>query len=107
SNFNNRKNTIPIAKYNKTWNKKDKMKKEDADTYLLNNIYTEHSKRYNGMLVRDDLWWQQRVLTDKNMHVVYAYNDEEIAEGYMIYRVVDRVLTVQEIAYKNVNALHL
>lgn len=41
------------------------------------------------------------------MHVVYAYNDEEIAEGYMIYRVVDRILTVQEIAYKNVNALHL
>lgn len=105
--FNRRQDTIPIAQFNQTWNTKGTIKREDADASLLNNIYTEHSKRYNGMLVRDDLWWQQRVLTDKNMHVVYAYNDEEIAEGYMIYRVVDRVLTVQEIAYKNVNALHL
>src|SRR5699024_9538348 len=105
--FSRRQDNIPIAQFNQSWSTKGTIKRGDIDASVLNDIYLEHSKRYNGMLVRDDLWWQQRVLTDKNMQIVYAYNEEEMAEGYMIYRVVDRVLTVKEIAYKNVNALHL
>lgn len=105
--FNRRLDTIPVSQFKRIWNGKGTVKRQAAEVSLLNDIYTEHSKRYNGMLVRDELWWQQRILTDQNMHVVYAYNEADIAEGYMIYKVIDNVLTVKEIAYKNMNALYL
>src|SRR5699024_5701581 len=105
--FSRRHDYIPIEQFKQSWKTKGTVKREERDASILNDIYTIHSKRYNGMLIRDDLWWQQSVLTDRHMHVVYAYNEDGVAEGYMIYQVVDRVLTVKEMAYKNVNALHL
>lgn len=79
----------------------------EADITALNDIYTAYAQKFNGMLVRDTLWWQQRVLTDKEMNIAFAYNDKGIADGYLIYKVRNDELTVKELAYKNVNGRNL
>src|SRR5690625_8002094 len=59
------------------------------------------------MLVQDILWWQQRVLKDKEMNIAVAYNEKNETEGYILYKVRNDVLTVKELAYTNINGRNL
>ena len=105
--FSRRHDIIPIDQLKQHWNAAGYVRRTEADIALLDHIYAAYAQKFNGMLVRDTLWWQQRVLTDKEMNIAVAYNDKEEAEGYVMYKVRNNELTVNELAYKNVNGRNL
>lgn len=100
--------TIPIEqlkRYDSEHNgymirEKDKLKTKQM-------IYQTYATRFNGMLDRDKLWWQQRVLTNRSAQIAIAYNNKDIAEGYIIYEVKEDILRVQDYAYVNKNGRNI
>jgi len=102
-----RHDTIPIEQLKYPWDGKGYVRRTTDDSEILNDIYDAYAQKFHGMLVRDPLWWQQRVLTDKEMNIALAYNDNDEREGYIIYKVRDQVLIVQELAYKTNNGRNL
>lgn len=105
--FSDRADTIPIDQLKRDWQGEGKVRRSEADLSTLDTIYTKYASRFNGMIVRDKLWWQQRVLTDKEANIAIAYNDKHEAEGYIIYKVRDHVCTVKELSYATLNGRHL
>src|SRR5699024_3341830 len=65
---------------------------------LLDQIYTAYAKNFTGMLLRDDKWWEQRVVKDKP-HIAIAYNEENQPEGYVLYEVTANTFTVRDMTY--------
>lgn len=57
-------------------------------------IYETFAKRFAGMLIRSREWWRQAVYHDL-MAAVY-YNEENEATGYMLYKINDSKMTVEE-----------
>lgn len=57
-------------------------------------IYETFAKRFAGMLVRSREWWTQAVYHDL-IAAVY-YNEENEATGYMLYKINDSKMTVEE-----------
>jgi predicted acetyltransferase len=57
------------------------------DYALIKQVYTEFSKRYRGMLARDDRLWN-RTLNDEDKKYTfrYLYEGDNGPEGYIIYR---------------------
>src|SRR5690625_698140 len=105
--FSQRHDTIPIDQLKGDWNGAGDVRRTGEDITLLNDIYADYATSLSGMLVRDILWWQQRVLTDKEMNIAVAYNEKNEAEGYILYKVRNDVLTVKELAYTNINGRSL
>ncbi|WP_077624615.1 GNAT family N-acetyltransferase [Sediminibacillus massiliensis] len=101
--FVNKKYTIPMDKLKRPWNGDGYVERSDADIPLLQKIYTEYAKHFNGMLVRDEKWWKQRVLKD-NYQIAVAYNDKQQAEGYLLYMVKDDVFIIEELVFNSLNA---
>ncbi|MGM0884531.1 MAG: GNAT family N-acetyltransferase [Bacillota bacterium] len=68
---------------------------------LLNSIYDTFASRYNGALVRSELWWKYRISERKQGQtaVYYANNGEPL--GYIIYEVKNKQLSVHELIYLN------
>ncbi|MBT2215320.1 GNAT family N-acetyltransferase [Virgibacillus dakarensis] len=94
---------IPLEKLKKKWSPiEGYVRRIQPDIPLLHRIYTEYAKVYNGMLVRDERWWKQRVLKDKQQ-IAVAYNGEGHPEGYLIYHVKEHVFDVTEMVYSNLN----
>lgn len=100
--------TIPIEKL-KGYGKQSEgyMVRESNDLKTMQIIYHSYAVQFNGMLDRDELWWQQRVLTNSSAQIAIAYNDKDIAEGYVVYEVKENILTVQDYAYVNQNGRNL
>lgn len=105
--FSNKNYTIPMEKLKQKWNGIGYIKRTDRDIPLLHSIYTTYAKKYNGMLTRDEKWWEQRVLTDEDVQIAIAYNEQDQAEGYMIYKVRGDIVRIQEIAYETTNGMHV
>ncbi|MEN1937934.1 GNAT family N-acetyltransferase [Paenibacillus sp. 102] len=57
-------------------------------------IYETFAKRFAGMLVRSREWWRQAVYHDWTAAVYY--NEENEATGYMLYKINDSKMTVEE-----------
>ncbi|HEK9099081.1 GNAT family N-acetyltransferase [Bacillus pfraonensis] len=57
-------------------------------------IYETFAKRFAGMLVRSREWWRQAVYHDLTAAVYY--NEENEATGYMLYKINDSKMTVEE-----------
>lgn len=70
--------------------------KEDFE--ILNTIYEEYSKKYNGMLKRDAYWWENNVQSKGFRFAVY-FNEKSEAKGYVFYKVADKLMDVQEFIY--------
>ncbi|MFC0274959.1 enhanced intracellular survival protein Eis [Metabacillus herbersteinensis] len=98
---------LTIQKEDLQFLKKDKgriqREKMEQALPLLKKIYGEFSKSFNSMLVREDLWWENSVIK-KDASIVFHYNPDEKEDGYMIYKVNDRKLTVYEIVTLNEEA---
>lgn len=69
-----------------------------VDLEILAPVYEAYAARHNGMLVRNRKWWEERILARKNqggLGAVYCDQDGR-ATGYMLYKVADHILTIQE-----------
>ena len=104
--FTHKEYDIPIGHFKRNWEAKGYVRRIKQDIPLLDDMYTIYAKRLTGMLARDAEWWEQRVLTDA-AHIAVAYNEADVAEGYLIYNVKENICTVKEIAYTSLNGRKL
>ncbi|WP_226654243.1 GNAT family N-acetyltransferase [Pseudalkalibacillus hwajinpoensis] len=61
----------------------------------LNPVYETFAKRYNGMLVRTEKWWKERVYSKGFQFASYKNEKEELV-GYVYYKIENRKLEVEE-----------
>lgn len=101
-----KKYTIPIEKLKRDWQTNGYVRRS-ATQSELNNLYQTFAQKYNGMLERDEKWWQQRVLADSAVQIAVVYAASGEPEGYIIYKVKENVLTVKDYAYTTQNGLRL
>ncbi|NOU63353.1 GNAT family N-acetyltransferase [Paenibacillus sp. LMG 31461] len=73
------------------------LRRIEADSAVLNPIYEAYAKRFNGMLVRTGDWWRKSVFNRKKGIVTLYLNPAGEPEGYIIYQVKEKVLTVHEL----------
>ncbi|MBD0383574.1 GNAT family N-acetyltransferase [Paenibacillus sedimenti] len=66
---------------------------------LLNPIYEAHAVRYNGMLIRDEFWWNQRYFKFKKGTAAIYCNPQGEHKGYIFYQVKDKVATIHEMVF--------
>ncbi|PDZ69330.1 GNAT family N-acetyltransferase [Bacillus cereus] len=57
-------------------------------------LYETFAKRFSGMLVRDEKWWLQAVYDDLTLAIYYDENKR--AAGYMLYKIENSKMTVEE-----------
>ncbi|PEF45835.1 GNAT family N-acetyltransferase [Bacillus cereus] len=60
----------------------------------VEKLYETFAKRFSGMLVRDEKWWLQAVYDDLTLAIYY--NENKTASGYMLYKVENSKMTVEE-----------
>lgn len=96
--------SLPMKRLKKKWNLSGGyVRRIGPDIPLLQQIYSEYASTFNGMLVRDEAWWRQRVLT-KKYQIAATFNRQDEPEGYIIYDVTSNIFTIKEWAYVNVQA---
>lgn len=71
----------------------------DRDWQLLDRVYSRYAKQYNGMLVRDEAWWNHTVFKRKGGQAAVYFDDHGDPRGYMLYKVKDRVMDIAEMAF--------
>ncbi|WP_160645493.1 GNAT family N-acetyltransferase [Chengkuizengella marina] len=62
--------------------------------FILNEVYENFAKKYNGMLARSQEWWEDSVLPDQ--HCASYFNDDAQMLGYILYEIENGKLIVQE-----------
>ncbi|HGH7177678.1 TPA: GNAT family N-acetyltransferase [Bacillus wiedmannii] len=60
----------------------------------VEKIYETFAARFSGMLVRDEKWWLQAVYHDLTLAIYYDENKK--AAGYMLYKIENYKMTVEE-----------
>ncbi|WP_364144807.1 GNAT family N-acetyltransferase [Paenibacillus sp. LPE1-1-1.1] len=76
----------------------------DGDYSKLSDIYHAYASKYNGSLVRTELWWKYRISKRKPGQIGLYYDKSGEAAGYVIYEVKNSRLTVHELIYLNEEA---
>lgn len=104
--FANHEYTIPLPDLKRNWECHGMVRRLDADIPLLHKIYTDYAKKYNGMLGRDENWWERRVLKG-DPQIAVAYNEAGEPGGYIIYEVKAEQMTVKEMVSTSVHAWKL
>ncbi|CAM3363484.1 enhanced intracellular survival protein Eis [Marinicrinis lubricantis] len=66
---------------------------------LMDEVYRTFSMQYNGMLDRTEEWWISRVISDDLQLYVVENTEKDMAEGYMMYRVKDKKMHIEELIY--------
>jgi len=95
-----RKYTIPVNQFPARKNFEGRVRRDLRDVALLDQIYRPFAQRYNGTLIRDHDWWEKSVLDEDGHDVVY-FSEEGIPQGYALYNVTNRELTIEEFVYHN------
>ncbi|WP_151737874.1 GNAT family N-acetyltransferase [Paenibacillus tengchongensis] len=76
------------------------VKRDRATVEELDELYNAFAAGYNGTLKRDRDWWEHSVLQgDRHTAVFYAGSGEP--GGYILYKIGNRELTVEEFVYLN------
>ncbi|SES19545.1 Predicted acetyltransferase [Gracilibacillus ureilyticus] len=104
--FNYREYNIAVKHFQKDWDPIGKVKRIHTDHNLLDNIYTDYINKFNGAIMRDDDWWKQRVIKKETV-MAAGYGENGSPDSYILYHVKERVLYVEEIAYRTLNGLKL
>ncbi|MGF9770480.1 GNAT family N-acetyltransferase [Bacillus albus] len=60
----------------------------------VEKLYETFAARFSGMLVRDKKWWLQAVYDDLTLAIYYDEN--KTAAGYMLYKIENNKMTVEE-----------
>ncbi|TLS36951.1 GNAT family N-acetyltransferase [Pseudalkalibacillus caeni] len=71
---------------------------KDDNLDPVKKIYEYYFKRYNGLLKREDYWWTQAIFTKGFQAGVY-YDENKNPKGYVLYKMKDQLLDVQEMVY--------
>lgn len=66
------------------------------DWTKFHEIYTAYASRYNGMLARDEQWWNQTVFKKKPGQAVVYRNGAGQATGYLLYEIKSKHLKIGE-----------
>src|SRR5699024_1084314 len=88
-----------------------KVMQADEGTYVrrtkdlkdVKAIYAQFAQHYNGMLARDDHWWETRVLSEDKWDIAVSYNEANQGEAYVIYHVKDRELHIKDYGFTNMS----
>ncbi len=68
--------------------------KKDVHFQAISNIYEQYTKRFAGMLVRENEWWEKNVLQDLVGAIYYNVNHQP--SGYILYTVKESKMVVEE-----------
>ncbi|GAB6454662.1 MULTISPECIES: enhanced intracellular survival protein Eis [Bacillus] len=60
----------------------------------VEKLYETFAERFSGMLVRNEKWWLQAVYDDLTLAIYYDEN--QTAAGYMLYKIGNYKMTVEE-----------
>lgn len=81
-----------------------RVRRADRDWRLLDRIYGDYARQYNGTLVRDESWWQHTVFKQKGGQAAVYFDDAGEPRGYMLYRVKNRVMDIGEMTFLDESA---
>lgn len=79
------------------------MRRDAADLETLDQLYSRFAARYNGTLKRTMEWWKESVL-DQDMHHGLFISEAGEPEGYVLYKMMNRELVIDEFVYLNEKA---
>lgn len=68
---------------------------------LLYGVYEKYASRYNGTLQRDEKWWKYRINVKMPSQIVVYRDAEGTPQGYLIYKVAQKELSVDELVHLN------
>ncbi|SET84672.1 Predicted acetyltransferase [Oceanobacillus limi] len=105
--FNEKTYSIPIEKFNKNWQGKGYVRRISKNYQLLQAIYQDYAYRYSGTLIRDEKWWEQRILNDESTHIAVAYDEHNNPDGYILFEVKEKEFIVIEMVYRSLNGRNL
>lgn len=72
---------------------------ERSDWRIAGEVYEAYARRYNGMLVRDEEWWNGQIARRKPGDLAVYYSGDGLPAGYVIYEVKDRLLSIHEFVH--------
>ncbi|MEE4565333.1 enhanced intracellular survival protein Eis [Paenibacillus polymyxa] len=98
-----KKYVIPIDKFPAKLKTEGIVKRDIKNISELDQVYQSYASRYNGTLVRDKAWWQERILNENYRTVLY-YTDAGDPQGYALYKIEDKQLNCDELVYENETA---
>ncbi|MDB5084042.1 MAG: family N-acetyltransferase, partial [Bacilli bacterium] len=73
--------------------------KRDQNWQTLNEVYNTYAIAFNGMLMRDEEWWQKRIFTSKKGQSAVCYNAAGQACGYLLYDIKNHEMTIHEMVF--------
>ncbi|HWO95482.1 MAG TPA: GNAT family N-acetyltransferase [Bacillus sp. (in: firmicutes)] len=78
----------------------------ESEWELLNNVYEQFSRLYNGMLERNEFWWLHHVQSP-GYHFVAALDEQQQIVGYIMYKIENKLLEVEEFISLNEQAFKI
>ncbi|MGG1679490.1 enhanced intracellular survival protein Eis [Neobacillus sp. NRS-1170] len=69
---------------------------EESHNEEIEQVYEQFSSQFTGMLKRETNWWKQNVYDEDSQLAVY-YDSARGAKGYILYRVKDRKMDIEEL----------
>ncbi|MFB5678980.1 enhanced intracellular survival protein Eis [Paenibacillus terreus] len=93
-----KKYTVPVDKFPSKTAIEGTIKRNIRDTEQLNKVYQQYAQKFNGTLVRDMEWWENRVL-NKDTQTAVFYAENGAPEGYVFYKVQNKELSCDEFVY--------
>ncbi|MEK3675558.1 GNAT family N-acetyltransferase [Paenibacillus sp. FSL R10-2771] len=98
-----KKYNIPVDKFPRKAEIQGSVKRGAADIKVLQQLYVSFAARYNGTLQRTEEWWKEKVL-DEDTHQCVFYSQQGEPEGYVLYKIVNKELVIDEFVYLNEKA---
>lgn len=98
-----KKYSIPVGKFPVKTEFEGTVRRDAAELETLDQLYKRFAARYNGTLKRSMEWWKQSVL-DQDVHHGLFVSDEGEPEGYVLYKLENRELVIDEFVYLNEKA---
>lgn len=73
------------------------IKRYDKESHneTIEKIYHEYCSRFEGMLVRSHEWWEKQIYHGEKIAVFY--DEKKLGRGYILYRVKDKEMMVEEL----------
>ncbi|UQZ33756.1 GNAT family N-acetyltransferase [Paenibacillus sp. PK3_47] len=94
---------IPVAKFPLKTEIQGSVRRDYAELEVLEHLYSQFASAYNGTLARDQEWWRNNVL-DEDMHHCVFYAESGEPEGYVLYKIANKELVIDEFVYLNETA---
>ncbi|KGE20509.1 GNAT family N-acetyltransferase [Paenibacillus wynnii] len=98
-----KKYTIPVAKFPLKTEIEGKVKRDVNDINVMSILYTEFASKYNGTLDRSQDWWENAIVNEEGHDAVF-YSTLGKPEGYVLYKIENKELIIDEFIYLNEQA---